>query len=109
MSEFFSCNGLAAFNRRCRSGQWIWRLGSQQQARARLMLQGDFEEMLYPVNAPNARFTRAPTVMCAALPHLTPEPEARYRELTPHARQWPPVPPPAHTACKPPISPPSGI
>ena len=47
-----------------------------------------------PVNAPNARFTRAPPpVMCAALPHLTPEPEARYRELTPHARQWPPRPP----------------
>ena len=68
LSEFFSCNGLAAFNRRCRSGQWIWRLGSQQQARARLMLQGDFEEMLYTVNAPNARFTRDPPVMCAASP-----------------------------------------
>ena len=31
--------------------------------------------------------------MCADLPYLTPEPEARYHELAPHARQWPPSPP----------------
>ena len=58
LSEFFSFHGLAAFNRPRRSGQYIWRLCSQQQARARLMLQGDFEEMLYPCNAPSTRFTR---------------------------------------------------
>ena len=75
------------------------------------MLQGDFEEFLYPFNAPNAGFTseNIPPIMCATLPHLTPEPEALYHELAPHARQWPPRPPPANTACKPPISPPPGI
>ena len=95
LSEFFSFNGLAAFNRRRRSGQYIWRLCSQQQARTRLMLQGDFEELLYPFNAPNAGFTREniPPIMCATLPHLTPEPEALYHELAPHAQQWPPCPP----------------
>ena len=91
LSEFFSFTSLAAFCRGRRTGEWLWRLLSQQQDRTRLMLQGDFEELLYPFGRPGARFTRAnvPPILCAALPHLTDRHEELYDELGPVVRSFP--------------------
>ena len=91
LSEFFSFTGMASFNKDRRSGEWMWELFSEQQARTRLMLKEDFEEILYPFDRPDARFTRrdVPPIMCTTLPHLTEEHEALYDELEPVVKNLP--------------------
>ena len=91
LSEFFSFTSLAAFRRRRCSGEWLWGLLSRQQARTRLMLMGDFEELLYPFGQPGARFTRAdvPPILCGTLPHITEQHEDLYDEMGPVVRAWP--------------------
>lgn len=88
LSEFFSFVGLKAFLRRRVNGAYMWRLYSQQQNRSRLMLRGRYEELLYPVDAPDARFSQddVPPILCATLPHLTEGYEALYDELGPVVR-----------------------
>lgn len=85
LSEFFSFVGLGPFRRRRRCGADMWRFYSRQQRRTRMMLQGRFEELLYPVDDPAARFTRqnVPPILCATLPHITEHYEALYDELGP--------------------------
>ena len=55
------------------------------------MLQGNFEELLYPFDTPGARFTRAdvPPIMCATIPHLTPDHDAFFDEIEPAVRSLP--------------------
>lgn len=91
LSEFFSFVGLKAFLRRRVDGAYMWRLYSQQQNRSRLMLRGRYEELLYPVDAPDARFSQddVPPILCATLPHLTEGYEALYDELGPVVRGRP--------------------
>jgi len=91
LSEFFSFVGLKAFLRRRVNGAYMWRLYSQQQNRSRLMLRGRYEELLYPVDAPDARFSQddVPPILCATLPHLTEGYEALYDELGPVVRGQP--------------------
>ena len=91
LSEFFSFVGLKAFLRRRVDGAYMWRLYSQQQNRSRLMLRGRYEELLYPVDAPEARFSQddVPPILCATLPHLTEGYEALYDELGPVVRGQP--------------------
>ena len=91
LSEFFSFVGLKAFLRRRVDGAYMWRLYSQQQNRSRLMLRGRYEELLYPVDAPDARFSQddVPPILCATLPHLTEGYEALYDELGPVVRGQP--------------------
>lgn len=91
LSEFFSFVGLRGFLHWRVSGAYMWRLYSRQQTPSRLMLRGRYEELLYPVDAPDARFSRddVPPILCAALPHLTEECEALYDELGPVVRGQP--------------------
>lgn len=98
LSEFFSFVGLKAFLRRRVDGAYMWRLYSQQQNRSRLMLRGRYEELLYPVDAPDARFSQddVPPILCATLPHLTEGYEALYDELGPVVRGQPKQSPADH-------------
>lgn len=98
LSEFFSFVGLQAFRRRRVDGARMWRLYSQQQNRSRLMLRGRYEELLYPVDDPQARFSQedVPPILCAALPHLTEGYEALYDELEPVVRGQPKQSPADH-------------
>lgn len=98
LSEFFSFVGLKAFLRRRVDGAYMWRLYSQQQNRSRLMLRGRYEELLYPVDASDARFSQddVPPILCATLPHLTEGYEALYDELGPVVRGQPKQSPANH-------------
>ena len=98
LSEFFSFVGLKAFLRQRVDGAYMWRLYSQQQNRSRLMLRGRYEELLYPVDAPEARFSQddVPPILCATLPHLTEGYEALYDELGPVVRGQPKQSPANH-------------
>lgn len=98
LSEFFSFVGLKAFLRRRVDGAYMWRLYSQQQNRSRLMLRGRYEELLYPVDAPDARFSQddVPPILCATLPHLTEGYEELYDELGPVVRGQPKQSPANH-------------
>lgn len=83
VSEFFSAVGMKALLRRRVSSRYIWGLYSQHDARMRLSLQGDFPELIYPVDDPAARFNRqtVPPLSLITLPHLTDDYEALYDEL----------------------------
>ena len=98
LSEFFSVTGLAAFRRRPRNGDWMWKLFSEQNPALRFQLQWEYEETLYPFDRPGARFTRSdvPPIMCATLPHITDQHEALYDELEPVVRNFPKQPPADH-------------
>lgn len=98
LSEFFSYVGMDAFRPKNPSGDRMWEFYSEQRARTRLMLRESYEELLYPVDDPGARFTRlnVPPLMCATLPHLTDRYEALYDELEPFVRAQPKQPPVAH-------------
>lgn len=91
LSEFFSTTGLAPFRHRRPSGAQMWRIYSAQSHRTRLMLRGDFDELLYPFDAPAARYTRAdvPPLLCTTLPHLTDQYETLYDALAQTAPSWP--------------------
>lgn len=55
------------------------------------MLREPVPELIYPFDAPNARFTpsNVPPIMCAALPHITDEHDALFDELEPVVRGQP--------------------
>ena len=57
----------------------MWDRYSVQKPRTRLMLQGRYEELLYPLDDLNSRFSQddVPPILCTTLPHLT----ERYEEL----------------------------
>ena len=94
LSEFFSFTGFGPFRRRRRTGARMWHFYSRQQPRTRLMLRGQFPELLYPVDDPAARFSRAdvPPLLCATLPHLAAGYETLYDALRPAVRAWPKLP-----------------
>ena len=88
LSEFISYIGVRSLSRRRPTGDWMWDRYSRQQPRTRLMLQGRYEELLYPLDDPGARFTQdnVPPILCATLPHLTDQYEALFEELEPVVR-----------------------
>ena len=98
LSEFFTCIGLKTFRPRRPSGEWMWKLYSRQSYRTRLLLREPFEELIYPFDDPDSRFSRidAPPIACAALPHITNEHDALFDELEPVVRSQPKQPPAAH-------------
>ena len=98
LSEFFSYVGMLAFRRRRVSGARIWQLCSRQQNRTRLMLKGSYEELIYPFDQPEARYTRqdVPPLMCATLPHLTADYYALFDALGPVIQGQPRQAPAAH-------------
>ena len=88
LSEFFTCIGLKTFRPRRPTGDWMWKLYSQQSYRTRLLLREPFEELIYPFDDPESRFTRSdvPPIACAALPHLTKDHDTLFDELEPVVR-----------------------
>ena len=91
LSEFFTGIGLKAFRFRRVSGDRMWKLYSRQSYRTRLLLREPFEELTYPFDDPDSRFTRsdAPPIALAALPHITKEHDALFDELEPVVRGQP--------------------
>ena len=98
LSEFFSFVGMGPFRRRRSTGNRMWSFYGRQRSRTRLMLRGSYEELLYPFDDPNARYTRGnvPPILCATLPHLTDRHDALFDELEPIVRDQPRQPPADH-------------
>ena len=98
LSEFISYVGIRSFSRRRPTGDWMWGRYSRQEYRTRLMLRGRYEELLYPLDDSNARYTQddVPPILCATLPHLTERYEELFDELGPVVRQLPSQPPADH-------------
>ena len=98
LSELFSSVGMGVFRFRRVTGRRMWDAYSRQSARSRLLLRGDSDEVLYPFDAPGARFGRhdVPPVMGVALPHLGARAEALFDEMEPVVLGQPRQPPAAH-------------
>ena len=98
LSEFISYIGIRSFSRRRPTGSWMWNLYSRQRHRTRLMLRGRYEELLYPLDDPLARFSQedVPPILCATLPHLTERYEELFDEMAPFVRAQPRQPPADH-------------
>lgn len=88
LSEFIAYTGIRTFRFRRTTGDRIWEILSRQQPRTRLMLGGDYDELIYPFGKPEARYTREdiPPVLCATLPHLTDRHDDLFDELEPVVR-----------------------
>ena len=98
LSEFFSFVGTGSFRLPLRSGKWMWDQFSRRQKRTELMLRESFEELLYPIDDPESRFSRSdvPPILCTTLPHLTERYEELFDELGPVVRGQPWQPPARH-------------
>ncbi len=99
ISEFFTFLDVGAFGRRRASGDWIWKRCSLPSPRMSVIARGEqFSELLYPVDDPNARFSRidVPPIMCITLPHITDQFEDLYDELEVVVRSQPTQSPAAH-------------
>jgi hypothetical protein len=98
LSEFFSYIGMVPYRRRRPSGARMWHIYSRPRHRTRIMLHGRYEELLYPLDDPNARFQQqdVPPILCATLPHLTDRHEELFDELGPVVEGQPKQPPAAH-------------
>lgn len=98
LSEFFSYVGALSLRRRRVSGEKIWQLCSRPHGHTRLMLQGNYEELIYPFDRPEARYTRqdVPPLLCATLPHLTADYYALFDRLAPLVSGQPKQSPAAH-------------
>lgn len=90
LSEFFANLAGRAFMLKHPDGEQFWRLLSVPSPIAGRMMaaSGNTEEVLYPFgNGARFRPDNVPPILCAALPHLTPDYEALYDELAPVIRQ----------------------
>ena len=98
LSELISYIGIRSLSHRRITGDWMWNRYSRQQPRTRLMLRGRYEELLYPLDDSNARFTEddVPPILCATLPHLTEQYEELFDELEPVVRGQPKQSPADH-------------
>ncbi len=99
VSEFFSFLDLGIFASRRPTGDAIWRHYSETNFRMGVIARGEsFSELLYPVDDPEARFSRSdlPPIMAVTLPHLTDRYEELFDELEPVVREQPRQPPADH-------------
>ncbi len=98
LSEFISYIGVRSFARHRPDGEWMWDRFSVQKHRTRLMLRGRYDELLYPLDDPGARYSEhdVPPILCATLPHLTGQYEELFDELGPVVRAQPRQPPREH-------------
>ena len=96
LSEFFIPLGADAFARANPDGETMWKVYSRQTRALQIMLEDSeiVDEMLYPLDAAEMRFTHrnVPPILCVTLPHLTPSFHALYDELEPVIRQHPKAP-----------------
>ena len=91
LSEFISFTGIGPFRYRNPTGTKIWKVLSAQRRRTQLMLAQDYDELVYPFNSPQSRYTRAdiPPLLCATLPHLVDNPDEYFDELGIDVRKQP--------------------
>ena len=91
LSEFFISLGMKALIRKRLSGKALWGICRRHSPGLRAMLAGDRDRILYPFDTPRARYSThdIPSILCVALPHLTPDYEALYDELEPVVRGRP--------------------
>ena len=93
LSEVFSLLGPLALFRKRLSGRAMWALCSRQNPALRVLLSADTipSEILYPFDDPQARYAthNVPPILCAMLPHLTPDYENLYDDLEPVVRARP--------------------
>jgi len=85
LSEFFQPLGPEAFVHRRPDGRTMWRLLSEQSPALQAMLKDGIvvDEMLYPLDAANARYRaqNIPPIAMVTLPHLTEKPDALFDEM----------------------------
>ena len=91
LSEFFGFLELKWCVYRRRSGEQMWDFYSRHRKRTRLMLRGHYEELLYPFDDQDARYTRRnlPPILCTTLPNLTSRHEELFDELRPFVQAQP--------------------
>lgn len=96
LSEFFVPLGPRAFAWARPDGRRMWRTYTEQSPALHAMLKDGHvvEEMLYPLDAPGARYRAAniPPIMMVTLPHLTNQPEPLFDELAPFVCGQPAMP-----------------
>ena len=85
LSEFFISLGMKALIRKRLGGKAMWGICRRQSPGLKAMLSGDRDRILYPFDTPRARYSARdiPSILCVALPHLTPDYENLYHELEP--------------------------
>ena len=91
LSEFFISLGMKSLVRQRLSGKALWRICCRHSPGLRAMLAGDRDRILYPFDTPKARYSTRdiPSILCVALPHLTPDYEHLFEALQPVVRGRP--------------------
>ena len=91
LSEFFASLGLKAIAKKSLNGEAMWGICCRHSPGLQAMLAGGGDRILYPFDAPQARFSpqNIPSILCTTLPHLTPHFESLYDELEPIVRARP--------------------
>lgn len=91
ISEFFTFHSIALFSRWRMTGDRMWKILTRQPQLVRYLVREDYEELLYPFDDPESRFTRknVPPILCATLPHLTDDYEKLFDEMEPIVRSFP--------------------
>ena len=91
VSEFFTLHSIALFSRWRVSGSGMWRILTRQPQLVRYLLREDYEELLYPFDDPDSRFTRknVPPILCVTLPHISDDYEKLFDDMEPIVRSFP--------------------
>ena len=91
VSEFFTLHSIALFSRWRITGDGMWKILTRQRQLVRYLLREDYEELLYPFDDPDSRFTRnnVPPILCITLPHLTDDYEELFDDMGPVVRNFP--------------------
>ena len=91
LSEFFISLGMKSLIRKRLSGKALWGICCRHSPGLGAMLSGNRDRILYPFDTPQAKYTarNIPSILCVALPHLTPDYGTLFEELQPIVRQRP--------------------
>ena len=91
LSEFFISLGMKALVRKRLSGKTLWRICCRHSPGLKAMLASNRDRILCPFDTPRARYSAhdIPSILCVALPHLTPDYERLFEELGPVVRGRP--------------------
>ena len=91
VSEFFTFHSVALFSRWRMTGSGMWKILTRQPQLVRYLLRKDYDELLYPFDDSDSRFTRknVPPVLCVTLPHLTDDYEKLFDDMEPMVRNFP--------------------
>ena len=91
LSEFFISLGMKALIRKRLGGKALWGICRRHSPGLKAMLAGSRDRILYPFDTPKARYSAhdIPSILCVALPHLTPDYERLFEEPGPVVRARP--------------------